>query len=317
MDAKKSAGGVGTLVGLSASVYLSSHLSWASDHPHWAMGLYIATGIFALFTVLQFSWVQRLFGLQPIENQRPAETKIEAQDKSIAVGRDAVGSILDSSSGHSFIGDSAISAALGRHTVVPPSKSDPPVILQFLKSRSGPSVLKFENRRWVWTPNTLNAHRAIVLYVENPLPSPGEPRNPCAREIAARLKFTGDVAGHVAVSERAYWVDEVINNVDIKPGTSKAILLGTFSSGIWRVFSNKVEGVPARHSRHSTIQSMRSGAYWSDEQPNFVDMVACQQFFTLEVSLFMVDGTPIIRETFEVKRIENEETSTFLLLDGK
>ena len=45
------AGVAATLVGLSASIYLAKYPTWANDHPHMAIGVYLLTGFSVLFLV--------------------------------------------------------------------------------------------------------------------------------------------------------------------------------------------------------------------------------------------------------------------------
>jgi len=299
--------GGGILIAISSIAAGLYFTPFAHDHPDAVLKVLVGSAIGALLLGAFWMLTTKEKELK-VEPKSESEIKTDTQEN--RVGRDNKGTQLNARDA-SFIGNDALKILSSSEPPAP--QSDPPLVLQFLKSKSIPTVLEFQNKRWIKTSNTSNADLAMVLYVENPLTRPGEKPNPCAREIAAHLKFTGDVGNRESVAERAYWVDEVMNNVDIKPGTSKAIVLGTFRGGLWRVFSNQIEDRPARITR----QTLRSGAYWSSAPPNFVDLVACNHAFSIEVTVFVIDGRPILHETFQVKRIENENKSSFLLWDGK
>ena len=59
--------GAGTIVSVAFAVYLSSHPHWTSDHPTLTKALYyvaVVAAIYLLLTIiLQWKWMQRLFGI--------------------------------------------------------------------------------------------------------------------------------------------------------------------------------------------------------------------------------------------------------------
>lgn len=80
MDTKQAVGGTGTLVGICASIFLQVHPLWAEQHPLSVEGLYMLTGCFLIFTVLQFGWVQRKLGQQSIGKQSlPGEAPTKSE----------------------------------------------------------------------------------------------------------------------------------------------------------------------------------------------------------------------------------------------
>lgn len=248
MDTKRSVGGAGTLVGLSASVYLSSHSTWAGDHPAWAWILYIATGIFVLFTVLQFGWVQRLFGLQPLENQKPVERKVEATGKGIAIRGDVSGSRLDSSSGHSYIGDSAIKARLEHErelfeklspqSVFPPTPKIEAKVMPVLSLgiyRGSVDVSKY----MVNFAKIGGKSNCYVVSVHNERAAARGEEAVVAEGISASIALSPfGMSSRVTRVPHACWVDEVQNEISLRPGDTAHVLIGITKKDEWILYEN-------------------------------------------------------------------------------
>ena len=100
----------------------------------------------------------------------------------------------------------------------------------------------------------------MVVWVENPEAEVGQ-RGVKATGVAAVIRFMGD-GEHLGVSERSFWVDYMENQIDLAPGESRAIVVGLYEPGLWRLFTNA-------RKRHITpgrgIEGMR--AYYRAVSP--------------------------------------------------
>jgi len=300
------------MIGLCATVFFASHPTWANEHPIWVYAVYGITAVFLFFTILQFRPIQRLMGFQPQYDSAQNQRNPTAKERGVAVAGDMDRSLIDSSVGHRYnIGDSALKI-LGSPQPVVDSPRPNPVVLKFLRTQT--SLLYWENNKWIETSHTEAAELGILLWIQNPLAGVGENPNPHARHIAAHIKFKGDFSAQAAIfSERAYWLGERENSVSIDPGKSKAVILGTYPSGVWKVWNNKIETMPPR----VTAQTLRSGIYLDIQTPEFVNPVMCRQIIEVEVSLFEADsGRSIAQTALTIKHDKTEDVFSFIATGG-
>jgi len=160
--------------------------------------------------------------------------KAESTEAAIAVAGDVSGSVLDTSSGHSFlggsafIGDSAIKEVLADKRL--PPKNMPHMIPPQL-----PSLRSFP--RWItadygfpgcWKklePHTLGTRELAVCYFENP----AAPKNGVGiplKRVEAHLKFYSST--ETVTINTAYWLQEDANRIDIPAGHERAVVIGHF-----------------------------------------------------------------------------------------
>lgn len=175
-----------------------------------------------------------------------------------------------------------------------------PVVLRF--SQPANCNLYFENRIWSWSRvQTPDTRTAITLCVSNPLADVGNEPNPKAYAVGAHLTFRGAFSPD-GIVERAYWIDEEANNVNIEPGTRKHILLGTFADGVWTIYDNphsKQRGKPG-------MQTLRSGGYFDMNPPCDRGVVPTAHRLSVEVRLFSVEsGHPLRQESFTINRLDS------------
>jgi hypothetical protein len=224
MDSRNSLlGGTGTMVGLASSIFLQNHVRFSVEHPAVVIGLYVATGLLLIFTLVQLRPIQRLFGLQPFEGNKAAPPQTEKDevsvDKGIAVTGGANGSDFKSIGGD-VIGDSAIKAFLEKGRPTPPSPQ--PAQLPALSSRIAWIDAEFEMGCWSKVRGPTRFTRKLaVCYFENP----SRTEIP-VRRVEAHLRFLGTVEP-VKVNT-AYWLNQEGNEITILPAHERVVVIGYF-----------------------------------------------------------------------------------------
>ena len=180
------------------------------------------------------------------------------------------------------------------------TKPNGPVLLKFSKPEN--TTLNFENRIWGSMENSSSKPKnAITLGISNPLADVGNEPNPKAYAVGAHLTFKGAFTPDPIV-ERAYWVGEEANNVEIDPRSRKFILLGTFENDTWTIYDNPHVNERGRPS----MQSLRSGGYFDMNPPHDRGVVPAADTITIEVRLFSVQsGHPISQQTFIINHFDS------------
>lgn len=231
MDHKKAIGGTGTVLSLSAGVFLQQNPTFAHDHPHWVTALYVVTVAFLFFTLLQFKLIQRILGVQPIEKVVPLEKPTEVvAPNGIGVGGDVKGSTLGRFG--DIIGTEALKEVLAHQRAVA-AKTDPPVSslpspLPALKCRARWIDAFYEVSPGCWTEVTERTPFTNILAVamfQNPAAAKEKTGIPLA-QIEAQLVFHAPLQD-VSVNT-AYWLDSDHNRMDIPAGHERCVVLGHF-----------------------------------------------------------------------------------------
>jgi hypothetical protein len=76
----------------------------------------------------------------------------------------------------------------------------------------------------------------MIVWVENPEAEVGE-QGVKVTAVAVVIRFMRD-GEHLGMSERSFWLDYMENRIDLAPGESRAVVVGLFEPGIWKVFTN-------------------------------------------------------------------------------
>jgi hypothetical protein len=245
MDFRTTVGGTGTLVGLSGTVYLQLHPTWATGHPYLVLALYGATLCFLVLTLFQLKTVQRILGVQPITKKSPPEEGPDVSVKGgIEVGGDVSGASLDASSGN-YYGTDAIKAKLDHERLM----ASPPSIT---KARLVP-ILDIG-----LTQGELDISDKIVSFVEadsvagrmgvgkvcdlvivhNKQAPPGQ-EAARADAISTRITFSPVGRSDTTFVDRACWVGNFQNEIYLQPGDTAHVLLRVKGEGNeWLTYSN-------------------------------------------------------------------------------
>lgn len=235
---RKATGGAGTLIGLCASVFLQSHTSWPKEHPHWVLALYSLTILFFLFMLLQFRFVQRIIGVQAIEDVAPKHGSVDAKD-GIAIGGDVIGSRLDSSRGHTIIGDSALKQLVP--PVPHPMPHFPPPPLPVLELSFGqPSVAVEDHTLYLAESGGVKCYS---IHVHNRLAEAGGKASR-ADSISARITFQHEGSSPKTFVDRCCWIGKYENEIYLSPGDTEQVLCGIPKNMEWTTYGNPNQTSP-------------------------------------------------------------------------
>jgi hypothetical protein len=106
--------------------------------------------------------------------------------------------------------------------------------------------LLYDKSRGEWREAPLEGNLSLVLWITNPLAGVGEHRATIP-SVAGHLKLHHDL-GRLVTIPRAYWLDQVANDISISAGKSAALILGSSENGVWSVYENHREVSPYNNS---------------------------------------------------------------------
>jgi hypothetical protein len=243
MDSRKSTSGILSTGSLVLTVIQSVHPRWLGDNP-WIFPL--ALGVFAislLYFLLQFRWVQQLFGIQAGLNEKPLERAVEAKDRSNAIGGDANSSILDSSSGPRYVGTDAIKAHLDyelemagkKSSLAPPEPPKPTIELPTLRLEIIRQSVEVSD--WIVNFADKGGEPCYAVSVLNREPKTVGEHAVVAQSLSACIEFNSLAIVPQRVNH-ACWIGEGQHEISLRPGVAAYVLLGVTRKDDWVAYNN-------------------------------------------------------------------------------
>jgi hypothetical protein len=237
--------------------------------------------------------------LAPIIHSLSArDRKLEpASNSGIQTGRDNNGSqVLVKEDYHDYRGTNPALTSPPQATKAEPESANTPKII----IRAHPTVCLSYDSQAITRSET--GEPGMIVRVENPEAGVGQ-QGITAHKVVAIIRFhrpSGEIAG---TSEYAFWLDTYENQVTIEPGTSRELVIGTYSNPkVWKYFTNKQDYAPQKPHSWGQMQGYMERMSLPLE-PQFILMNP-----TLEVQLALMskhNRYTLAKKSFKLYPIEN------------